>query len=114
MEEEMRQPARQLSADQPWDVVQAKWDELRSRPAYFRRLATSMRTRLQCCVDAAGGQYLLLRTGRASLSGDPVDSGHVRVYASAELLFAACHDNMALALELSTAYRLTMTVIIIL
>ena len=28
MEEELRQPARQLSADQLWDAVQAKCDEL--------------------------------------------------------------------------------------
>ena len=32
-EEEVRQPAQQLSADQLWNDVQTKWDEGRRHPA---------------------------------------------------------------------------------
>ena len=34
MEEEVRQPAHHLSADQLWNDVQAKWDELGRHPPY--------------------------------------------------------------------------------
>lgn len=55
MEEELRQPARQLGEDELWEAVKHKWEELRRRPGYFLRLATSMKRRIECCVDAAGG-----------------------------------------------------------
>ena len=53
--EELRQPVHQPSADQLWQAVQAESDQLRRRPARFRRLAASIRTRLRCCVEVADG-----------------------------------------------------------
>lgn len=55
LSEEARAPARQLRAEELWLAVQRKWEELRARRSYFRRLATSMRSRLAECVKAAGG-----------------------------------------------------------
>ena len=55
LSEELRAPARQLRAEELWEAVRLKWEELRARRAYFRRLAASMPSRLQECVEAAGG-----------------------------------------------------------
>ncbi|KAF0298659.1 Transposable element Tcb1 transposase [Amphibalanus amphitrite] len=55
LEEELRQPARQLNQDELWAAVLAKWEELRRRPGYFRSLVASMRQRLEQCSEAAGG-----------------------------------------------------------
>ena len=54
LEEELRQPARQLNQDELWAAVLAKWEELRRRPGYFRSLVASMRRRLEQCSEAAG------------------------------------------------------------
>ena len=45
LEEELRQPARQLNQDELWAAVLVKWEELRRRPGYFRSLVASMRLR---------------------------------------------------------------------
>ena len=54
LEEELRQPARQLNQDELWAAVLAKWEELRRRPGYLRSLVASMRRRLEQCSEAAG------------------------------------------------------------
>ena len=55
LSEDLRAPARQLRSEELWAAVQRKWEELRARRSYFARLASSMRSRLEECVGAAGG-----------------------------------------------------------
>ena len=55
LSDELGAPVRQLRAEELWAAIQRKWEELRGRRGYFRRLAGSMRSRLQECVEAAGG-----------------------------------------------------------
>ena len=42
LSEDLRAPARRLSAEELWEAVRAKWEELRARRDYFCRLATSL------------------------------------------------------------------------
>ena len=60
LEEELRQPARQLNQDELWAAVLAKWEELRRRPGYFRSLVASMRQRLEAVLRGSGRPHLLL------------------------------------------------------
>ena len=55
VEEELRQPALHLNQDELWAAVLAKWEQLRRRPGYFRRLVASTRQRLEQCSEATGG-----------------------------------------------------------
>ena len=60
LEEELRQPARQLNQDELWAAVLAKWEELRRRPGYLPEPGGLDEAAAGAVLRGSGRPHLLL------------------------------------------------------